>query len=292
VIDLHTHSTFSDGSLTPEELVALARRRGLSALALTDHDSTAGMPRFRAACAASAAEGYREGQGLRGIAGVEISVDVAHGTLHLLGYCLDTGHAGLEQMLERIRAGRQDRNGQILKRLNDLGLTLAWEDVASLAGEEVVGRPHFAQAMLAKGYVATKEEAFDRYLGKGKAAYFDRFRLAAPQALEVLLRAGGVPSLAHPFTLDLDRAALRRYVGELRDVGLQAIEVYYSEHSPDLTAQYLALAREFGLAVTGGSDFHGEMNPKIDVGVGFGALRVPDELADALLARARHVGQG
>ena len=289
MIDLHAHSTFSDGSLTPEELVALARRRGLTALALTDHDSTGGIGRFLEACSRSAAEGYRGGAGLTGIPGVEISVDVARGTLHLLGYFVDPANADLETMLGRIRDGRHYRNQQILSKLNDLGLALTWDEVASYAGEEVVGRPHFAQAMHARKYVASKEEAFDRYLAKGKPAYFDRFRLPPADALAVLLRAGGVPALAHPFTLDLARPALRRYVGELRDVGLQGIEVFYSEHSSEQITEYLALAREFDLAVTGGSDFHGEMNPKIELGTGFGSLRVADELADALRARARRL---
>jgi predicted metal-dependent phosphoesterase TrpH len=277
VIDLHMHSTFSDGSLTPEQLVEMGRSIGLTAMALTDHDCTAGVGRFVDACAAG---------GIRGVTGVEISADVRRGTMHVLGYFVEPGHERLERVLERIRDGRQTRNLEILDRLNRLGFALSWEEVKAYAGEDVVGRPHFAQALEAKGYVSSKMEAFDLYLGKGKKAYAERFRMSPADSIAAIRGAGGIAVLAHPFTLDLKRDALRAAVCELRDAGLAGIEACYSEHSLEQEALYRALAGELGLAVTGGSDFHGDANPAIRMGTGFGTLNVPDEFMADLDRRA------
>jgi len=269
MIDLHTHSTFSDGSLTPEALVALAKNLGLTALALTDHDCTAVHARFAAACSAD---------GVRGIPGVEISADVREGTLHMLGYFVNGDEPGLRATLGEIQHGRELRNRRILERLRALGFALTWEEVASYAGEDVVGRPHFAQAMLAKGFVTTREEAFDLYLGKGKPAYADRFRLSPEDSIAAIRKAGGVAVLAHPSTMGLGPKALNEAVAGLKEAGLGGIEAYYSEHTADQQAMCIKLARKFGLAVTGGSDFHGDANPAVRLGVGFGSLKVPDSL--------------
>ena len=162
MIDLHVHSTFSDGSETPMALAVAAASSGLTAMALTDHDTMRGVNPFLEACSA---------HGLRGIAGVEVSAEYSHGTMHILGYLVQPGNVELENALESMRAGRGDRNQVILEKLNALGLVMTWDEVAAKAGEDVVGRPHFAMVMLDKGYVKTKEEAFDRYLAKGKVAY-------------------------------------------------------------------------------------------------------------------------
>jgi len=277
MIDLHTHSTFSDGSLTPEELVARAREVGLTAMALTDHDSTGGVGRFMAACAAA---------GLDGIPGVEISADVKRGTLHMLGYLIDPREPTLQAALRRIREGRAERNAEILKKLNALGLALTWAEVLRHAGEEVVGRVHFAQAMVAKGHVTSKEAAFDRYLAKGSPAYASRFRFSPADSIAAIHAAGGLAVLSHPFTLELGRPALRECVTGLAAVGLDGIEAYYSEHTPVQTDEYRGLAAALNLVVTGGSDFHGTPNPAVALGSGFGPLRVPDELLVPLRARA------
>jgi hypothetical protein len=276
MIDLHMHSTFSDGSLTPEALVDEAQAAGLSAIALTDHDSTSGVERFVAACAR---------KGLRGIGGVEMSVDVKKGTLHMLGYFVDPSEERLQAVLARIREGRDDRNHEILEKLCSLGMKLAWDEVAAYAGEDVVSRPHFARAMVEKKYVSSTEEAFDRFLGKGKPAYVDRMRLSPVDSVAAIRGAGGVAVLAHPFTLELKDKALETYVGELKVAGLAGIEVYYSEHTPAQQRAYLDLCRRMGLAPAGGSDFHGLINPAIRIGRGFGNLSVPDEILGDLEAR-------
>jgi len=282
MIDLHVHSIFSDGSLTPEQLVQQASELGLTAIGLTDHDCTDGVARLLEACDRTA--------GVAGVSGVEISADVAKGTLHMLGYFVDPENARLRSVLEEIRDGRGLRNRRILDKLNALGLELTWREVAEFAGGDVVGRPHFAQALMARRHVTSKDAAFNLYLAKGKAAYVDRFRLSPEQSVAVILEAGGVPVLSHPSTLLLDRQGLRGYVEELRSYGLQGIEAYYSEHSDQQREEYLGLARDLDLVATGGSDFHGEVNPSVRLGRGFGSLAVPDSVMEALSAARERGG--
>jgi predicted metal-dependent phosphoesterase TrpH len=277
MIDLHVHSTYSDGSFTPKELAQKARAAGLAAIALTDHDTVKGVPAFLAAC---------RQEGVRGIAGVEISADFNPGTMHMLGYLIDPASEQLEKALIALRTGRQERNQEILRKLKALGFKLDWNEVAAFAGEDVVGRAHFAQALVAKGYVATKDQAFDRYLAKGKAAYADRYRLTPEDSIRLIREAGGAAVLAHPFSLKLSRAALSRHLTELKRHGLAGVEAVYSEYTPEQQKRYGKLARDHGLVVTGGTDFHGAVNPQIKLGVGFGALVVPDELLGPLDALA------
>ncbi len=281
MIDLHCHSTYSDGSLTPAELVARAVEAGLTALALTDHDGTGGVGPLREACAA-----LPPTTPLLAIPGVEISAEVERGAMHLLGYFIDCAHGGLQEALTHIRTGREERNRLILGRLHELGFAMTWEEVAANAGEDVVGRPHFAQAMVARGYVNNKQKAFERFLARGKAAYVERFRFAPADAIRLITEAGGVAVLAHPGTLDLSTKRLRQQIGELKKIGLGGIEVYYSTHAPEQEGLFAAVAREWGLVATGGSDFHGSGNPGIKLGRGFGSLHVPDEVVEQLRARA------
>ena len=282
MIDLHTHSTFSDDTLTPEELVAAAEQAGLTAVALTDHDTTAGVERFLAAGA---------GRPLRCIAGVELSAEHHPGTLHVLGYFIQPANAALQDGLDRLRTGRAVRNREILRRLNELGLPLTWEEVVAYAGGEVVGRPHFALALIARGCVVDKEEAFARYLARGQPGYAERFRLTPAASLQLIRDAGGVPVLAHPHTLDLGRKELRKLIMELRAQGLEGLEVYYPEHSPAQVRQYRDLAQGLNLVPTGGSDFHGALSPYIKLGRGFGTLQVPDEVLAKLEERKPGFGR-
>lgn len=279
MIDLHMHSTFSDGSLTPEELIQEAVKLELSAIALTDHDTTGGLSRFVKAA---------DGEPIRAITGVEISADFRPGTMHMLGYFIDPEDASFEEKLRWIREGREMRNAEILGKLQALGFDISWEEVKAHAGEDVVGRPHFAQVMLDKGYAATKDDVFDRFLGKGKPAYAERRRLSAEDSVNMIVSAGGVPVVAHPFTLGVSDTELKRLLRQLRDVGLQGVEVYYSEHALQMVEKYRSLAKDLGLVGTGGSDFHGAMAPGIRMGRGFGNLHVPDEVVAALEARRPH----
>lgn len=276
MIDLHCHSTFSDGSLTPEQLAEEAAKIGLSALALTDHDTVAGLPRFLVAAAGTA---------VRAVPGVELSVDCSSGVMHMLGYWMDVANPELIRQMEWIRDGRAMRNRAMLEKLNALGFAMTWAEVQSFAGEDVVGRPHFAQVMLQKGYAKDKNEAFDKWLGDGKPGYADRPRLTAEVAVALIRQAGGVAVLAHPFSLHIGKEAMAALFLELAGVGLAGVECYYSEHSADLTKDCLAMAKQANLVPTGGSDFHGEVSPGISLGSGFGGLNVPDEVLAQLEAR-------
>ena len=276
MIDLHCHSTFSDGSLTPEQLIDEAAKIGLAALALTDHDTTAGLPRFLAAAANTA---------VRAVPGVELSVDCSPGVMHMLGYWMDVANPELVRQMAWIRDGREMRNRTMLEKLNALGFAMTWDEVQGFAGEDIVGRPHFAQVMLQKGYAKDKNEAFDKWLGDGKPGYADRPRLTAETAVALIRQAGGVAVLAHPFSLRIGKDAMASLFIELAAAGLAGVECYYSEHSADLTKEYLAMARQANLVPTGGSDFHGEVSPGIHLGTGFGGLNVPDEVLAQLEAR-------
>ena len=275
MIDLHCHSTYSDGSYAPAELVDMGRAAGLSGLALTDHDCMKGIPEFLEA---------GKGGAMRLVPGIELSVDCEGGQMHMLGYWMDPQNDELNAQLEWVRDGRAMRNRKILENLNGLGFAMTWDEVLAAAGDGVVGRPHFAQVMIDKGYAKEKREAFDLWLGDGKPGYADRPRLTAERAIALVRGAGGVAVLAHPFTLRIGKEKMGELVGHLADCGLGGMECYYSEHSADLTKEFLALAEAKGLVATGGSDFHGEMSPGVSLGTGFGGLNVPDEVVDRLSA--------
>ena len=276
MIDLHVHSTNSDGSETPEELVVRGRKTGLTAMALTDHDNMGGVDEFLDAC---------RRHGMTGIAGVEISANVeeGHGTLHILGYGVNPKLPLVEESLGRVLDGRAWRNERILEKLNGLGLELEWAEVQACAGEDVVGRPHFAQALIDRGHVSSVSEAFDRYLAKGRPAYVDRYRLYPEEGIRMICAAGGVAVIAHPFSWELDEAKLEAGLRELKAVGLVGIEAQYSEHTPEQTVTLLRLAKKLDLLTTGGSDYHGQTKPDIALGKGFGSLCVPDDYLLPLL---------
>jgi len=245
--DLHAHTTASDGDLNPTELVSLAVECHLGALAITDHDTLKGVQEAIQAGVAL---------GLKVIAGIEISAIYEPGTLHILGY-FGGCPAPMEQALEKVQQGRLDRFPKMIRRLNDLGLMVTLEEVRAIAGDAQIGRPHIAKALIARGCVKDFDEAFKRWLGKGKPAYVEKEKLSGEESIKLILRHGGVPVLAHPFTLELDDMALKDVIAQLKDVGLKGIEVYYPEHSHAQTRRYRDIARSLGLIVTGGTDFHG-----------------------------------
>lgn len=275
MIDLHMHSTFSDGTLTPEELVAEGHKAGLTVMALTDHDTTDGVARFVAAA---------QKVGIKTFTGVEVSSEFSQGALHMLGYGIDPADQQLKQHLRWIRDGRNARNDEIMRKLHTLGIRITMSELRNYAKEEVVARPHFAQVLIARGLARDKKDAFEKYLGKGRPAYAERRRLSTEDTVELIRAAGGVPVIAHPFTLNLSKTAMRQLLGHLRDVGLLGLEVYYSEHTADMEKEFGRLAKEFGLVGTGGSDFHGANSPAIRLGRGFGSLVVPQDAVDRLEA--------
>ncbi len=273
MIDLHMHSTVSDGSLTPEALAQHCAEAGLSAVALTDHDTMGGCRRFLRACAT---------HGVEGVAAVELSAEYSPGTMHVLGYVPSEAIEGLQAELAQIQDSRALRNARILEALEALGVPVTTDEVQSFAGEGVTGRPHIALAMEQRGYVRSREEAFSRYLGKGCPAYRDRYRLSPPDCVGLINRYGGAAVLAHPFTLRLSHSKMSTLLDGLTEAGLSGVEVLYPEHNEQRRSVYQALARERGLIETGGSDFHGRLNPAIQIGRGFGNVSVPDSVLAAL----------
>ena len=273
MIDLHTHSTASDGTLKPAELINEAVRCGVKVLALTDHDTLSGLPEaFDAA----------EGLGLKFIPGIELSADYHPGTMHMLGYYVDPSDPVLGEKLIWLRDGRNRRNSVILEKLTAAGCPLEMADLEKYATGESVGRPHIARAMVEKGYVKSEEEAFNRFLAKGADAYADKERTTPAQAIELILGAGGLPVLAHPQTLGLDSRELLALVDDLEKSGLVGIETYYYSHSEEETVLYQYIARDLGMIVTGGTDYHGPGFKGIHLGRGLGGMKVPEEVIGGL----------
>lgn len=262
-VDLHTHSRVSDGKATPAELVRMAEARRLAAVALTDHDTIEGLPAARRAARACPS--------LRFVPGIEVSANLAGGTLHILGLGIDETSPAIQDLAALLRRSRTDRNPQIVARLQALGLDVTMDDVFAAAGGSadalVVSRVHIAQALLRKGCVRSVSEAFDRYIAKDKPAYVERRRLDPPETIEAIHGAGGVAVAAHPVQWNCrNRAQTERILRSLIRSGIDGIEVYHSDHSPRQTRQYLDFARRFGLGVTGGSDFHGPAKPHVKLG--------------------------
>jgi hypothetical protein len=270
-VDLHIHSTASDGALSPEEVVGESVRRGLSVIALTDHDTVNGV-----APALAAAEAF---PGLRVVPGVELSTDVAQGEVHILGYFIDYSDGELLARLERMRNSRRERAQEMIARLGDLGVNIDWSRVQEIACEGSVGRPHLAQAMVEGGYVGSLKEAFNSYIGRGGPAYVERRKLTPAAAVELILRVRGLPVLAHPLTV----ADLETLVIELKSAGLIGIEVYYKDYSAADVGKLLSLAESHQLAVTGGSDYHG-LDTESEAGIG--SVEVPLSAAEHLMALA------
>jgi hypothetical protein len=268
-LDLHLHTTCSDGSVEPARVLAMAKTAGVVALAITDHDIVQGIPEALAAGAEL---------GIEVIPGIELSSLHGQIEVHILGYGLDWQDSTLAGRLARLRAGRHERNPVIIERLRALGLAVTYEEVLALAGTEAVGRPHIARLLMQKGYVTSAKEAFDRYLAEGAAAYVPRSLPTPAEAIGWLRDAGGVPVLAHPLWLKQSGESLFRTCAMLKEAGLMGVEVHYSTHKPQQTAEYLDVAKRLDLLVTGGSDFHGVTKPDIAVGVGRGGLEVPTAL--------------
>jgi predicted metal-dependent phosphoesterase TrpH len=271
-VDLHIHTTASDGKYTPAEIVRKAWESGLRYIAICDHDSIEGLPPAR-----EAAKNY---PGLTVIGGVEINTDIPSGELHLLGYLFDPENAELKATLERLRNSRIERARKMVGKLRSIGLKVDFERVQELAGEGSLGRPHVAQALLEKGYINSFKEAFHKYIGHGGPAYVERDKISPVEATQLIGRAKGIPVMAHPFTF----SEPERLISECQAVGLKGLEVYYSGYTPEQVQELLGLAQKYNLIATGGSDFHGldSMND-----VPLGTVEVPLEAVERLLALSK-----
>ena len=284
-VDLHTHSTYSDGSRSPADLVREARKAGLSAIALTDHDVLDGLPEARAT---------GEVEEVTVISGVEISAASEFGEVHVLGLEVNTEQgSALQCALRDQRKAREKRAAEIIDKLHGLGMPLPIRDVKAIAGVGSIGRPHIAAGMVARGYVSTVEEAFARYLKEGAAAYAGRKALTTPEAIALIRGAGGFASIAHPvFIRTGGGGRLEEYLKGLVDCGLEGLECFTSAHDEGSTMACVGIAKRLDLIPTGGSDYHGDSKPAVRLGQTRGGQRIPYAiLADIRnrLARRRTV---
>ncbi len=280
-IDLHIHSSASDGTLSPGEILETACAQNLEAIAITDHDTVEG-----------AKQALQVGipETLQFLTGVEMSAAPPpslslSGSFHILGYGIDLDDVALNQVLQVLQKARENRNPAIIERLNQLGFDMTIDQVVVAVGEGQIGRPHIARVMLQRGFVTSIDDAFDRYLGHGRPAYVDKPRISCQQAVDIIRGAGGIAVLAHPFLLNLnDPGVMENLLVELKKMGFEGIEVYYPEHPPQATSLYEVLARKHDLLMTGGTDFHGKLKPEIQMGSGTGHFFVPFALYERLCA--------
>ena len=270
-IDLHVHTTASDGTASPAEAVRLAREAGLSAIAITDHDTVSGY-----AEAAEAGEKY----GVEVVPGIEISTKYGR-AVHILGYYIDPNSDKLAPVLEWVVHDRDERNRKMAELMAADGLPVSYEEMHRRFGA-VIGRPHFAEVLVELGLARDIRDAFDRYVEKGQKYYLPRNFLSIERSVEIIREAGGIPVLAHPFQYKLDDAGLRELIEHCMESGLKGIECRYSGYSTEQSKYLSRLAEEYGLIKTGGSDFHGENKKHISIGTGTGTLEVPYQYLEKL----------
>jgi predicted metal-dependent phosphoesterase TrpH len=270
-IDLHLHSNASDGKFSPAEVVRKSAEAGLTVIALTDHDTVDGIE--------SALKAGRSFSGLTVIPGVEINTDVPKGEAHVLGYFIDYNHPELLATLKRMRDARQERALGMIAKLRSLGMPLEWERVKKIAGTGAIGRPHIAQAMLEKGYITSLKEAFNKYIGFDGPAYVERTKVSPVEAVEIIVRANGLPVFAHPLTVQDPEAMVR----QLKSKGLVGLEAYYNGYTQAQVSLLVGLAEKYGLIVTGGSDYHGLDESSETI---IGGVDVPMKSVERLLALA------
>jgi predicted metal-dependent phosphoesterase TrpH len=286
VIDLHTHSSVSDGSEAPERIAEMAAAAGCSAVALTDHDSLSGLAAARVAA---------QRLGITLVPGCEVSCRkpkapaggrAIGGSVHVLVYFVEPGDGPLQDELVNLRHDRAERNLHLRARLEELGVSIDYDAmVADAGGEAGLGRPHFARALVRAGAAHDIDDAFDRWLADGRAAYVPKSRLSPTDVARLATASGGVAVLAHPLTLGLDPSALERLVVELADAGLGGIEAHYGRYTTDERRGLRRMAERCGVVATGGSDYHGTFKPDLEVGTGMGDLNVPDIALEQLAAR-------
>ena len=282
MIDLHTHTNESDGSLSPLELIREAKYSGLEAIAITDHDTFAGydlgVPDAKA-------------EEIELLCGIELSTlwhkGAGRRTVHLLAYFFDSPpSAEFRAWLGELQAARRERNVRLAERLQGMKVDISVEEVESL-GRSIAGRPHFAKLMVRKGYVATTQEAFDRYIGEEGQAFVERHGPEVTSAIERVLKSGGLPSLAHPIRLGIrDPREEEAFIERMAGAGLRALEAYHSDHGPRQVERYLKLAAQFNLAISGGSDYHGDIKPNVRLGM----MQIPRSVLDKLRGRSNDNG--
>lgn len=275
-IDLHTHTTASDGTFTPEEIVDYAIKKNLAAIAITDHDTIRGIKKAK--------HYLSDNNILEIISGIELSTNDPNykSDIHIIGLFIDENNAVFVDNLESIINSRNNRNKKMIKKLNHIGISITLEDVIESATDGVITRAHFAQALLQKGYVDNMRDAFSKYIGNGCVGYVSREKLSPKRAIEMILACGGIPILAHPTLYDLNLRDLSQLIHQLKLCGLKGIEGIYSTYTKSEEKYIKDLARQYNLLITGGSDFHGKNKSNIDLGTGRGNLKIPYDILVSL----------
>ena len=272
-IDLHVHSTASDGTLTPADVVKAAKDQELCAIALTDHDTVAGIPE-----ALQAAKEYQ----ITLIPGIEVTCHAMGKEIHMLGFYLDYKDSLLLDRLESLRKNRASRNERMLEAFQKDGFPITMEKLQHGNPDTVITRAHFARVLVEEGIVSSKDAAFQKYLGEGKKYYIPRSEIKPADAIRYIVDAGGIPVLAHPYEYHLSNAQLISLISELKELGLKGIEVYHSNNYQQQSSYLRELTHQFKLVATGGSDFHGANKPDIQLGIGRGGLRIHESLLTEL----------
>jgi len=252
-VDFHVHSTASDGTYTPEEIILLSKKENIEIISITDHDTIDGIKNLRV-------------NGIKFISGLEISAEYPS-TLHILGYGFNINDEKLNKTLDLLKKYRLERNKMILEKIQRYGFNITMDELIKEANGKHIGRPHFASLLVKKGYVENLNIAFEKYLKKGALFYEDKKRLEMDKAIELISNAGGIAVLAHPYQTKLEGKELENLVKKLVGFGLKGIEVYYSKHTPQMIEEYEKLAEKYGLVKTAGSDFHGKNTPDIKLGI-------------------------
>jgi predicted metal-dependent phosphoesterase TrpH len=273
--DLHIHSTASDGRYSPAEIIRKAAEVGLTIIAISDHDTVDGIP--------DALSAAREFPQLRVVPAVEISTDIPNGEAHVLGYFIDYTNQNFKASLEQMRNSRLERAHKMVEKLRVMGFGIEWRRVREIAGNSTLGRPHIAQALLEKGYTESFKEAFSKYIGHGGPAYVEREKLTPAEAVQLVLKANGLPVLAHPLTVPDPESTVR----ELKAFGMVGIEVYYADYPFEKVSSLLNLANKYTLIPTGGSDYHGIDDITETM---IGDINVPMRFVEELFAMAKQSG--
>lgn len=279
-VDLHTHSNKSDGSLSPTELVTLAKEKGLSAIALTDHDTTEGLD-----------EAIKAGEslGVRVIPGVELSCEYQGKDIHIVGLDIDYKDESFRATLQEFVDSRILRNKKMCQKLTDAGLPVDYDELMEMFGESVITRAHYARYMLSKGYIKSLPEAFERYIGDHAPCFIPREKVTPVQGIKLILAAGGIPVLAHPLLYKMGKERINNLVAELKDAGLVALEAIYCTYTPSDEREMRALADKHNLLISGGSDFHGAAKPGLELGTGYGKLYIPESVLDDILSYRNNI---
>ena len=256
--DLHIHSIYSDGSYTPEELVKKSVEKGFNTIAIADHDTVEGIP---------LAEKAAESLPIEVIPAIELSTFRGREEIHILGYFIDYRNEDLLSETKKIFSARKSRAKKMVELLNKQGINISFKQVQNIAGDDYLGRPHVAKAMIEEGYITEIGEAFtENYIANGGKAYVPKYKLTPKKAVEIILKAGGVPIVAHPNFINHGEAMNYEDIKELKDYGLEGIEIYQSKHDKKAEKKYKKIAKDLDLLITGGSDFHGENTPDVSLG--------------------------